>query len=338
MGKNALALACAVALAASAAADTVVFKSGSRLTGTVTRIQGGTIEFSSDDVGAVKIAQDKVAQLVTDKANTVAYNNDTRAEGVVCASNETWTLDGKALNMADVKAVNPEEEKWHGSVNLSAAAARGNTVSETATVMADLARRWESDRLTANLGYFFAQSGDSRDTKRKTTDRFEVTGQEDHFWSKSIYNYVNGKYEFDRIQSLDYRVRLGAGLGYQWLEGRSFEHFGKWSFNQEAGIAWVKERYEHMKDDDFATFRYAHHLLWNPGWLDGLDFTHNFEYMPDVDDWADNYLIDADVGFTYAFISNWQLIGKFEWDYKSETAEGVKHSDLRYTLGLGYKW
>ena len=338
MAGKSIALACAFAVAFAAVADTVVFKSGSRLTGTVKRIQDGTVEFASDDVGDIKIPQDKIAELSTDKANTVAYRDDTRKDGVVASSNGAWTLDGQPLDMGGVKAVNPEEEKWHGSVNLSAAAARGNTVSESATVMADVARRWESDRLTADFGYFFAQSGDSRDSKRKTTDRLQVQGQEDHFWLKTLYTYVNGKYEFDRIQDLDYRYRVGVGLGYQWLEGRSFEHLGKWSFNQEVGISWVKERYAHVDDDDYATFRYAHHALWNPGWLAGLDFTHNFEYMPDVDDWADNYLIDTDIGFSYALISNWQLIGKFEWDYKSQTAPGTKHSDLRYTLGLGYKW
>ena len=50
------------------------------------------------------------------------------------------------------------------------------------------------------------------------------------------------------------------------------------------------------------------------------------------------YLIDSDVGFTYAFMADWQLIGKIEWDYKSKVGAGAKHSDLRYLLGLGYKW
>ena len=240
--------------------------------------------------------------------------------------------------MKQVKAVAPKKETWHGSVNLSASAARGNTVSETVTLMADAARRWESDRLTAATAYYFAQSGDGKDSKQKTDDRFEIQAQEDHFWTKKVYSYVNGKYEYDRIMSLDYRLRLGAGLGIQWLEGYSLDGFGSWSFNQELGASWVKERYESSFSDDYAAFRYAHHLMWNPGWLDGFQFTHNLEYLPDPSDWAENYIIDSDFGFTYAFRANWQLLGKIEWDYKSQVGQGTKHSDLRYTLGLGYKW
>jgi hypothetical protein len=85
-------------------------------------------------------------------------------------------------------------------------------------------------------------------------------------------------------------------------------------------------------------FRYAHHLEWAPRWVDKLAFTHNFEYLPDIDDWADNYLIDTDAGFTYALIGAWQLIGRVEWDYNSNPGPSTKKSDIRYLLGLGYKW
>ena len=138
--------------------------------------------------------------------------------------------------------------------------------------------------------------------------------------------------------NLDYRYRVGAGLGIQWLEGRAFENLGKWSFSQEAGLTWVKERYASSLDDDYLAFRYAHHLAWDPNWITGFNFTHNFEYIPELSDWEENYIIDSDVGFTYAFRANWQLLGKIEWDYKSKVGAGTKHSDLRYMLGVGYKW
>ena len=127
-------------------------------------------------------------------------------------------------------------------------------------------------------------------------------------------------------------------MGYQWLDGQTFEATGKWSFNQEVGLTYIKEKYEHMSDDDRCAFRYAHHASWTPRWVDKLSFTHNLEYLPDVSDWADAYLIDADVGCEYALDAAWTLIGKIEWDYNSEPGPHTKHSDFRYTLGLGYKW
>ena len=321
-----------------ASADVIVMKSGAKFIGTVTHISGGTIEFASDDVGTIKIKQDNVVSMVTDAAKPIEYADAREVTGIVSCSNSVYAIDGKPVDMKEVKAVAPVKETWHGSVNLSASAARGNTVSETVTLMADAARRWESDRFTAGAAYYFAQSGSTKENKQKTDDRFEIHAQEDHFWSKTFYSYINGKYEYDRIMLLDYRLRLGSGLGLQWFEGQTVDGFGTWSFNQEIGASWVKERYESAFTDDYAAFRYAHHLTWDPGWLEGFLFTHNFEYLPDVSDWAENYIIDSDFGFTYAFKANWQMLGKIEWDYKSQVAEGTKHSDFRYTLGLGYKW
>ena len=331
-------VAAAAAICAVASADVVTLKSGAKLIGTVDRIQGGVIEFTSEDLGGVKVPVAKVVDLVTDKPLPVEFADKTRAEGVVCATNGTFTLSGDELDLAKVKAVNPVAEKWHGSVSLSASAVRGNSTSESVTFLADVNRRWEHDRFNASMGYFFAQSGDHAYTKRKTTDRFELLGQEDHFWTAMFYSYVNGKYEFDRIMNLDYRYRIGAGIGIQWLDGQAFDVLGKWSFNQEVGMAYVRERYIHSYEDDFATFRYAHHAAWDPGWVDGFSFTHNFEFLPAVDDWDDNYIIDTDVGFVYAFMANWQLMGKAEWDYKSKVGAGAKNSDIRYTLGVGYRW
>ncbi len=322
----------------TASADTIVFKSGSRLDGEVVRIVGGTITFNSPDVGEVKISQDKVASLETAKPNTVQYTDKTTEQGVISMEDGKYTLTGKPLDMGNVKAVNPEAEAWHGSANLTAQAARGNTRSEKVSFTADTNRRWEKDRFTADFGYYFAQNGTDRDNKEKTEDRIELGAQEDHFWSTAVYSYVNGRFERDGINDLQYRYRLGIGLGYQWLDGYVSETTGKWSFNQEAGLTYIKEKYEHIRDDDRMAFRYAHHLSWVPWWSKNFAFTHNLEYLPDTEDWVESYLIDADAGFTYAFSAAWQLMGKIEWDYNSNPGPSTKSSDFRYILGLGYKW
>ena len=80
-------------------------------------------------------------------------------------------------------------------MGFSGTAARGNTVSEKATVLADLNRRWETERLTANFGYYFAQNGTSRYNKEKTEDRIDLGSQFDHFWATKVYSYVNGRYD-----------------------------------------------------------------------------------------------------------------------------------------------
>ena len=330
-----LLVACA---AVTAFADKVTLKSGSFLTGEAGIVKGDKLQFKSDDLGDLEIALANIKSLESAKSHVIQYADDSRADKVLAVRDGELCDDKGKLDMENVKAIDPEIEAWHGSVNLSASAARGNTVSESVAFFGDIARRWEHDRLTANGGYYFAQSGDSKQTKQKTAQRIELAAQEDHFWSARFYSYVNGKYEYDKIMDLDYRYRAGLGLGYQWLENAQYA-IGTVSFNQEVGVAYVKEKYcGDGFTDDYETFRYAHHFAWNPGWIDNFDIVHNFELLPDMGDWCGNYIVDADAGFTYAFLPSWQLVGKVEWDYKKKVGEDTKHSDLRYLLGLGYKW
>ena len=336
--KSSAALLLAASCVWAVSADTLVLKSGSRLEGEVVRIAGGEITFKSEELGELKIKEEKVTSVQTKESATVQFNDQSLQEGIVAKQNGAYTLGGKPLDMKQVKAVNPEVEKWKGSVNASGAMARGNTRSEKVAVVADVNRRWEKDRFTGNGGYYFEQTGTNRDNKKKTDDRIELGAQYDHFWVTKVYSYLNGKYERDGINNLMYRYRVGTGFGYQWLEGYQHDVTGKWSFNQEAGLTYIKEKYEHVADDDRCAFRYAHHLTWAPKWADKFAFTHNLEYLPDTGDWSNSYIFDTDTGFTYDITASWQLMGKFEWDYNSQPGPHTKKSDFRYMLGLGYKW
>lgn len=335
--------------ALAASADVVHFASGDKLTGKMKSITGNSIVFASDAVGDVTIDAAKVAKMEVDAESEILYKDENREKTRLVYDNGKYSaLDNsgnpsRTIDMASVKQINPEPETWHGSIAVAASALRGNTVSESASVVANVNRRWEDYRFTADGGYYFAQSGSSKDNKQKTENRADLTAQGDYFWSKKTYLYLNGKYETDHINSLDYRYRGGGGLGYQWLEGDVFESTGMWSFSQEAGLEYVKERYDRdvggADDNNFAAFRYAHHLKWIPSFVKkNIEVFHNLEYHPDTGDWSNVYTIDADAGISTTVFAGWTLLAKVEWDYNSDPAPSAKKSDIRYILGLGYKW
>lgn len=322
-------------------ADKVTLKSGSFLTGKAGLVRNGELLFKSDDLGDMKIKVSNIASLDVTKENVVQYkDNSTETKKLSVKDGKVVDEKGSAVDMANVKALNPVAETWHGSVNVAFQSARGNTYENSATVLANVNRRWEKDRVNANFGYYYSETGTSKDSTDKSTDRWEVEGQHDHFWSERFYIYENAKFEQDDIAGLDYRLRLGAGGGFQWLDGRAFDSTGKWSFNQEVGAAWIKNRYAEQDpsaDDSYATVRYAHHLKYFPKWNEKIEAFHNFEYLPQVDDW-ENYLIKADIGLTTKIVMNFDLLCKIEWDYNSMPSVGRKSSDIRYIIGLGYKW
>lgn len=340
MNTKLLATVLSAACAAAALADKVTLKSGSFLTGTAGEITGDKLKFKSDDLGDVEIAVANIAALESEKTHVVQYKDLTTETKAVSVKDGAYVVGADKLDMTNVKAIDPAVETWHGSVNFAYQSARGNTYNNTGSLLADVNRRWEKDRVKANFGYYYSESGSSKQTKEKSTDRWELEGQHDHFWQTAIYSYENARWEKDDIAGLDYRIRLGAGGGYQWLDKYASDMTGAWSFSQEIGAAWVKSSFVDQDpdaDDTYASLRYAHHLTYLPKWSKGFEVFHNFEYFPQVNDW-ENYLAKADLGFTTKIIMNFDLLAKVEWDYNSNPSVGRKSSDTRYIVGLGYKW
>jgi putative salt-induced outer membrane protein YdiY len=317
-------LAAALAAALSASADKVTMKSGTVLTGTAGEIRDGFLMFASEDFGDMALKVESVASLESEK---------TFAEGEM-------PFDVTAPAPEVVETEEEEDHAWHGSINVAYMSSRGNTYNNNASVLFNINRRWEEDRVKGDLGYYYSKTGTSKATRETTSNRFEGEGQHDHFWAEKIYTYENARYDSDKIAGLNYRLRLGAGLGYQWLDGYECEHTGKWSFSQEAGFAWVRTGYK-LKDPDaeesYCSFRYAHHLTYNPKWNENVEGFHNLEYMPDIADW-EVYLMKADIGFTTKILMDFDLLCKIEWEYNSTPSAGRKSSDTRYIVGLGYKW
>ncbi len=331
----------AVALVAGFAfADKITLKSGSFLTGTAGEAKNGTLKFVSDDLGEVEIKLENIVKLENAGSHVVKYNDDSTETKTLAVADGKYVADGKPLDMSNVKEIDPAVETWHGSVNVGFLASRGNTYENSGSLVANINRRWEKDRLNGDFGYYYGESGQVGEKSRKTTDRWEAELKHDHFWLPKVYSYEDLRYDRDMMQDLLARYRVGLGLGYQWLEKSAFESTGVWSFNQELGANWIKEEFEgpnDAKEGGFAALRYAHHLAYVPKWAENIEVFHNAEYLPEVDDW-EKFLAKCDLGFTTKLIYDFDLLAKIEWDYNSRPAGNRKRDDLRYIVGLSYKW
>ena len=330
----------AALLAGAAFADKVTLKSGSYLTGETGLIRDGKLAFKSDDLGDIKIDIASIKAIDKAKRHVVQYKDNSTEEKTLDIRDGALHDEKGKLDMANVKAVDPAAETWHGSVHGAFNATRGNTFGNSGSLAANLNRRWEKDRLNADFGYSYAEDAIAGGKKEKTADRWLAEIKHDHFWLTKVYSYEDLKWERDEIQDLDARYRVGLGGGYQWLENSVFASTGKWSFNQEFGVNWIKEEYAHGGDAEkggFCALRYGHHLDYFPKWVEGLKFFHALEVLPDAADW-EKFLANADVGFTTKLMWNFDLIAKIEWEYNSQPAGDRRKNDYRYIVGLGYVW
>lgn len=324
----------------TALADTIELKSGSVLKGTVKSVSTSEIVFESEDFGEVTIKAENIVKLEDAGVHTLQFNDYSTETKKISVEQGEILADGDKLP-EDVKAIDPTAETWHGEVALAYTGTRGNSEGDSGSVEAKLNRRWEHDRVKLLAGYYYSRTGTGKNDDRTTTDRWEVEGQEDHFWTSAFYSYLNLKYESDRVADLRARYRAGLGGGYQWLDAYVHEATGTWNFNQEVGVNWVKEEYEVEIEDEkkngFAALRYAHHLTYNPKWNDQVEIFHNLEYLPEVDEFS-KYLIKTDIGISTKIYLDFELLAKIELDYNSKPAAERKKEDVRYIVGLGYKW
>ncbi len=328
-----------LAIAGAAFADKVELKSGSFLTGTVKSVARDTVVFASDDLGDVTIPVANIVKL--DVGEHVVQRLDlSETSRSLAVANGAFVVGGQPLDMADVKAIDPVPERWHGSVTAAYTGKRGNTYEDTGAVRAEVNRKWEKDRFLARVAYDYGMNGTSTTDNKKTTDEWEAEVKHDHFWFTKTYTYEDVLWERDTIKDLNARYTVGLGAGYQWLDDTAFEWTGRWSFNQEVGANWVKEEWvdnDDAKAGGFAAVRYAHHLLFVPKGFENCSFFHNFRFLPEVDEW-EKYLVRADIGFQVKLIGDFTFDARIEWDYDSKPASDMKKDDFLYLVGLGYKW
>lgn len=320
-------------------ADTLKLKSGSFLYGTVGSISLDSVKFRSEDLGDVNVKIDRIEYLEDARQHRIRLVSNEIVSRNVVLTNGTLVVED--VKKSDIKTIDETPETWHGSINAGFNASRGNTYENSGSLVANVNRKWEKDRFKTDFGYYYGESGKVHDDRTKTTDRWELEAKHEHFWVEKVYHYEMFRYDRDMIQELSYRFRGGLGAGYYWLDGTVFENLGKFTFNQDLGVDYVKEEYDYENPDcrnnGYAAIQYSHHFIWIPKWVDDIEVFHNFEYLPEVDDF-DKYLIKADAGFSKKLISDFTLLVKIEWDRNSMPAKDHKKDDLRYIVGLGYKW
>ncbi len=312
-------------------ADTVQFKSGDRLTGTVKKVSGGIMLFESKAAGAISLKMEDIQTFSTDEAITIEKSDGSVIQTRTAAAEAggiTLAEAGTTLPLDSITEINPEKPRWKGSVTAGANFARGNTYSDAASLDANAQLRREDDRISASAGYRFnKQRNQSTGEDNTTADEWFLRGKYDYFLSPKLYLYANALYQEDRISNLDMRFAPGVGAGYQWIERADL------NFNTEAGASWIHEEYTDPDETrNQIAIRLAYHLdktLW-----ENVKAFHNVEFLPSTER-SDVFLVYANAGIQTKLVGSWIMEAKAELEHDSQPAEGLDKSDYRYILGVG---
>ncbi len=235
----------------------------------------------------------------------------------------------QTITLASTAKLNPEPVQWKGQLLAGARFDRGNTVGDSFNSNLDAVRRSEMDRITLGAGYAAEEAQDSDQLgKHASKSKMFGSAQYDYFFEPKLYGYVNARGDKDRFADLNLRFTTGVGAGYQWVETDTLK------FNTEAGISWVSENYHgETPDNDYAAARVAWNLDWVP--YSGLTFFQYTRWYPSLQQLSD-HLIETNTGLRYKLWGDFFGESRVVWTWDTTPAEGKKHADLSYILGLGY--
>ncbi len=236
---------------------------------------------------------------------------------------------GWGLNAAESAASMEKTNKWETTAAASATLTRGNSDTFLATLSLDTKRKWEHDEVLLGVsgGYGEAKVNGVND---KNTEFVQGYGQFNHLFTPRFYGALRLDGQYDGIAGIEYRFKVSPLAGYYLIKN------DRMTLAAEAGPSLI---YEHLKGQD-------PHGYWAARAAERFDYKltattkvwESLEYLPKVDDWTRNYLLNFEAGIETAINKQWSLRVVLQDQYASQPATGREKNDMRLMAGTAYKF
>lgn len=321
-----------------ALADTLVMKSGDRLSGTVISLQDDVLTLETSYAGKIPIKWTEVASLETTGNARFKLRDGTVMQAQAKAAGESTVVlrSGEIITtapiaLADVAYINPPPEvtgeglSMSGRANLGFSANRGNTDNSQLMYDVEAVARGIDNRFTVGA------MGEQKDENGEETARNNGAYLKyDHFFSKRWYGYTNTSFEEDRFKDLNLRATLGVGSGYQFFES------ALQNLALEGGLTYVNEDFDEGEDEGYAAGRWA---LRYDRFLFGTttQFFHVHEGLVSVEDPKD-FLWQSQTGLRFPLIEDLNATVQYNIDYDNKPSAEAKKTDSAYIMSVGYAW
>jgi putative salt-induced outer membrane protein YdiY len=330
-----------VLLAQVSYGDELHLKNGDRLSGKIQHLVDGKLSFKADVAGTVTVDLSNIETLSSDDPIEVNLKDKTGfTQKVSSAEPGRFAIEGsesmkaQEFAVADIVSINPPVKplpKWTGNIAVGITSTHGNAKTEMISANANFSKRTKKDRTTFSTDYAKGEQEDP-DTGEDVTieDWWRAKGKYDYFLSKKMYGFLDGRYEKDDVAELDRRVIVGAGGGYQWIESEEM------NFSTELGLASLYEKYDDQTDSNSdITLQVGYNF--DKKLRKNISFVHDLTFYPRTDKFSDYYLTST-AGIRADFTEKIFMSFKAILNYDTTPAIGSHKTDVKYFLGIGYRF
>ena len=324
-----LILAVVVLMSDSARADEVLTHNGDRLSGEIMKMEDGILTLDTE-YGEMKIDWAKVVHLTSTKPMKVRVLGEQKGliSDFFLGGHEfrhvTELSQDGPIPISEVKGINIEHIRHDGTITLGGNHTTGNTNTKAVNAVSRAIIQAHRQRLDLEAKYNYGEANGA-----VTARNWMFQLKYDYFLTEKFFLNTSNMLEHDRFQNLDYRITLGGGLGYQFL------NTGQVSLSSTIGLAYVDQDYTTVPETETPSshwgYRFEATLLSRFKIFQRFDGYYDLRY-------GNAIRIVMDQGLRIPVFQT--LYVSLEYDYRLNTqpAPGRKEVDDAYIFGVGFEF
>lgn len=353
-----VALGIGVLASTAHATDTVTFKNGDRVSGSIVKMEGDKLIITTPYVEKMTVDWKEVATVQSDTPHIVRINPDNFVNAKMGKSADGIVLEADDLKSA--RTIRPEEvatidippgARWEGVVAASVAGTEGNIKTFAMGGMAEAIRKTDDDRLRFGVSTDIREAQVDKNGRKKTVQ----TGQKHNAWINYDYNLddhwsLGGytRFEHDKFKDLNYRALIGGGPRYRFFDDKTkylsaylglayiYESYNeRTQFDTNSFGLWVPKRNPPDKNRDFVSLALGDEFSMKI--TPTLSVYQHLDIYPNVEDFKDT-LVHFDAGLRQKVMGGLFIGLGIGDDYDNVPAEGKKKNDFLYFGNVGYEF
>jgi putative salt-induced outer membrane protein YdiY len=242
-------------------------------------------------------------------------------------SGRATLVPGGPVSLEEIVALTRPLPAWiiTGGAGAGIVETAGNTQINNLRISGDIAAKGTADRYT-----LAATATHANDRGVETARNWSATGKYDRFLSKRLFLNGNANFTNDRFRDIDLRTALGAGIGYQILEG------ARTALTADGGLAWVNENFQTIANDSYTAAHESAALQVQvlPGRAQ-LFHLHDGYFGVTGDN---KMFIRTQNGVRFGLAAGFVTTIEEDVDYDHRPSPGRRQTDRTFSLTLGYRF
>jgi putative salt-induced outer membrane protein YdiY/sRNA-binding regulator protein Hfq len=315
-------------------ADEIVLENGNILTGTIVKVEGGTLTLKTDYSKPIEIQSNKIKKIESDQpveihliSGEVLKGKIKTVEAGKIAVEESAGQTPVNIEWPKVASLNVPPKappKWKGSITVGGSQQTGNTETKAASVAAEAIRKTEKNRFTFRFLWNYAQEKDDI-TARNAYGLLKY----DRFFTKRFFGYLAVEGYNDRFKDWRLRYVIGPGVGYQiWDDAVK-------SLSVEGGVGYSYEDLYEGQNRDYMSARLAADFKYTLAKF--IVFGDHFVIYPNLD-YGGEYTLRNEASLLSPLGAGWALKLSNIYERNSDPAPDVLKDDVAWILGLQYSF